>query len=51
MMRITRNFFPPFRLGAGIDVGSTRFDVAFDDADAPGLRRASVGLTYRPAPR
>ncbi len=37
--------------GAGIDVGATRFDIAFDDADAPGLRRASIGLTYRPAQR
>lgn len=33
-------------IGAGIDVGTARIDVAYDDADAPSLRRAIVGVTW-----
>jgi len=33
-------------LGAGIDVGSARIDLAYDNADAPALRRATVGVTF-----
>ncbi|HYC59367.1 MAG TPA: hypothetical protein VEK79_07360 [Thermoanaerobaculia bacterium] len=33
--------------GAGVDLGPARLDIAFDDVDAPALRRASVGLTFK----
>ena len=33
--------------GAGVDVGPARVDISFDDVDAPALRRASVGLTFK----
>jgi len=33
-------------LGAGIDLGRTRLDVAYDDANLPNYRRAAIGLTY-----
>ena len=32
--------------GAGIDVGKARVDLAYDDAEDPALRRASVGVTF-----
>jgi hypothetical protein len=32
--------------GAGIDVGRTRVDVAYDDANLANYRRAAIGLTY-----
>ncbi|HEX2834741.1 MAG TPA: hypothetical protein VHW00_17140 [Thermoanaerobaculia bacterium] len=33
-------------IGAGIDVGPARIDVAYDDANTPSLRRAVVGVTW-----
>ena len=32
--------------GFGVNLGSTRIDLAYDDADAPALRRAVLGVTY-----
>jgi hypothetical protein len=32
--------------GVGVDLGATRVDVAYDDADVPALRRAVVGISY-----
>ncbi len=32
--------------GAGVDVGSARVDVAYDDVDAPSMSRAIVGVTW-----
>jgi len=33
-------------LGIGIDVGAARVDIAYDDAEAPAMRRAIVGISY-----
>ena len=33
-------------VGAGVNVGPARVDLALDDADDPALRRASVGLRF-----
>ena len=32
--------------GLGIDVGAARVDLAYDDADAPAMRRTLVGISY-----
>lgn len=32
--------------GIGIDVGAARIDLAYDDADAPAMRRTLVGISY-----
>ncbi|HEX8408484.1 MAG TPA: hypothetical protein VF883_06450 [Thermoanaerobaculia bacterium] len=32
--------------GIGIDVGAARVDIAYDDADAPAMRRTLVGISY-----
>jgi len=33
-------------VGAGIDVGQARIDLAYDNTNDPGLRRASIGVSF-----